>query len=209
MPNALVVVLESSYANICNFLRTLSQHQKAASSSDSAQHDQQSSQIDREASQITNIRVMYYTDDIPARAFSNWTAHSISKHIPPDPDNLGATEKQVLRCLMSILALSKVSSLPLYFLSLILFYHLFLDIQLHLTTDSLQTVDSPPGPDALVRVCAEKDLPSNEQYINLTTNKDLPTVEEWLSIYAGVIDISLEDEVSFVLHCSFAHLYFV
>lgn len=118
MPNSVVHVLEGSYQTIVEFLKTLELHQEIAFPTEGVQSEkvinainsspQGAPIIPRAASLITSVRVMYYTDDIPRRAFTTWTAHSINKQVPPDPDMLGITEKQVLKCLESVLALGQV-----------------------------------------------------------------------------------------------------
>jgi hypothetical protein len=125
------------------------------------------------ASLLTNVKVLFYTDDIPDRAFPTWTAQSIPKSIAPDPELLGTTEKTVLKCLEKLLALGPSARV-----------------------DSIHSADSTPPSDAMIRLVREEDLPSNEIYLNLTANPDLPSLDEFLDIYAGVIDINLEEEVS-------------
>ncbi|KAH7818894.1 uncharacterized protein MONOS_1732 [Monocercomonoides exilis] len=181
MPNAIVLVVESTYLSICDFLRTFALHQELAFPTEGVQSERAIAAINaaqggtpflpRGSQLITSVRILHYTDDIPERAFTSWTAHSISKHISPDPDMLGITEKLITCCLQKILALGN-----------------------HARIDSLSTPDTPPASDALIRVCEENELPSNEVYLNLTQNTDLPTLDEWVDIYAGVIDIQLEDE---------------
>ena len=61
--------------------------------------------------------------------------------------------------------------------------------------------------DILVRTCPEQALPSNELYLNLTSNTELPTIDEWLSIYASVVDLTLEEEVC-IFHSLFLYLSF-
>ncbi|KAK2951735.1 hypothetical protein BLNAU_13347 [Blattamonas nauphoetae] len=181
MPNSIVQLLEASYEDICSFVTTFALHQEYAFKQHDAPSERLLEAIDaasqnryifpRGTGLLSNVRILFFTDDIPERAFLTWTAHSIPKHFAPNPELLGFTEKQVLGAYNQLLALGQL-----------------------IKTDSLLAPDTQPTAESLITIAEESALPSNEIYLNLSSNPDLPTLDEWADIYACVIDVSMDDE---------------
>ncbi|KAA6394550.1 MAG: hypothetical protein EZS28_009921 [Streblomastix strix] len=120
---------------------------------------------------LSNPKIFFYQDDIAERAYTSWIALSIPKRIPADAQRIGSTEKVVSNC-----------------------YDIVLDLGKFVKADCLQQPDSRIPEDSVVNSLEDKQLPSNEVFINLTTNEDLPNPEEWLDIYGGIIDLNLDSE---------------